>query len=416
MLQGPHTSQTGRQAPVTSAGHPRPVPLPLPLFLLLPQFCGGGKRGPEGLYSVQYWQKVVAVCGASITVYLIQLVVAVGACLFLLLVFTPAFVQHSVHYAGHLHDPRLLGATACLPAELIPLNSITACQSLLLQLTGQEWDRLDAVEGLAYEGGEFAASECLVQHREDCPLPVSSLAADLFITIFLALCLFATLLLTAQGGDQCQHQHQTCRSQCRSQQGRLERRLGVVALPTARDFTVEVQNPPAGAIDLSEWFQFFNKHFGKVQNVTITYANKPLVEMLLEKRRLLRYYSVEDIATKQLMDKSELSLDEERLWRYTSSMRVRCSPCRLAMRLLRFLCLLSPRAAQTTAEEEATRRDITQMNALCGVNKSILSLISDTAIPQPQSVYVTFEQQSHRQKCLSSEKLFRAKHALIIRR
>jgi hypothetical protein len=40
----------------------------------------------------------------------------------------------------------------------------------------------------------------------------------------------------------------------------------------------------------------------------------------------------------------------------------------------------------------------------------------DTAAPQPLNIYVTFEEQAHRLKCLSTTKRFRGKHSLILKR
>jgi hypothetical protein len=339
-------SQSHRQAP------PRPLPLPLHCLLAAP-----------------HWQEVLAVCGGGITVYLLQLLVAAAACLLLALLFVPALVRHSALYAGHVKDPRLLGAVACLPPEPVLLDSDPSC--------------------LQEEGGE-GGGWCVVQQRDDCPLPLSSLAADLLFTALLAIGLLATLLCTAGGGG------------TRSQQGRLKRWLDV-EVPTAKDFTVEVTNPPDDATDPSEWFQFFNKHFGKVQNVTVTFQNKRLVDLLLEKRRLLRRFTPEEITVKQLFHKSELTLDESLLLQHRRrSVLCLCPPLRSLLRALHL-----------ASDEDKIDQHLLHMRALCSTNSHILSWVQSPVPPRPRSVYVTFEHQVHRRKCLASAKRFRGKHSLL---
>ena len=309
---------------------------------------------------LESWKRVFVVCGLGITVYLVQLVVAIMLSFFLVLFFTTAIVQNSLHYRGHLDDPRLLGATACLSTS-ISLDSNFECDT---------------------------SGMCSALYREDCQLPVAAAVADIVSTILLSLFLLFTLIRTAGG------------SSYQSQQQRLKQNLEM-DLPNARDFTVQILNPPEDAKDPTEWYQFFNKRIGKVQNISVILKNRKYIDLLLRRRRLLRYYDAADIKDKQLHWKTELSLDETRLLRKHSS------------------CFLSPiHILDKIGLTSSVRRNIKHMNRLCKTNKEILSysMDKDKVHFGADRVYVTFEHQSHCQKCYSSKKLFRGKFSLTFKK
>jgi hypothetical protein len=346
---------------------------------------------------------VVAVCGAPIAVYLLQLLVAAALCAAFALLFVPAFLQHLRLYEGHLADPRLLGAVTCSPPTPALLDSDAYCRDLLEASNGGN------VDVSALSGNDAAA--CLVLQRTHCPLPSWALMADLLGTSLLGLGLVCTLLLTAGGGSQ------------QSLQGRLKSRLDM-RVPTARAFTVQVTNPPAGASDPSEWFQFFNRRGkAKVQNVTVTYRNKLLVDLVLQKRQLLRRFSADDISSRGLLHKSELTKSEALLLGSLS-----CSPLLALCRVLRLT-------------DEG--RDVLHMRDLCATNKAILAFMPKLspekeaekekeregagggvtgaagaagASAQLCSVFVTFEQQAAREQCVLSTRRFRGVHSLALRR
>jgi hypothetical protein len=351
-------------------------PLSLPLSLR--------SRG-DGVFNPEFWKEVLAVCGAAITVYLIELLVGMAVCLILGFLFVPALVMNSREYAGHNADPRLVGSVACLPPELVFLDSNSHCISSLIQAS------VVGSKNISDFSSSYDMASCHVQYLSDCPLPVWSVVGDLIGTVLLSICLLVALLLTSGGGPQ------------HSLQSRLKVRLNM-EIPNAKDFTLQVSNPPPDATDPSEWFQFFNKR-GKVQNVTVSYDNKKLVALVLKKRKLLRHYTVEDIKTKQLQHKKELTPDEALLLRHMS-----CSPLATARRLFNL---------------DTDGKDVLLMRDLCAVNKQIYSLIPQRQQnkeemkphpPHPCSVYVTFEHQAHVSKCMTSSRRFRGKHSLVLKR
>lgn len=119
---------------------------------------------------------------------------------------------------------------------------------------------------VAVHGCPNGAATCEVEYRPNCELPFFAVIADMGLSVFVCLALFASKLLEGEMIEELDE-----------------------AIQTAQDYSVEVTDPNADADDPDEWRAYFEQ-FGPVQYISITRKNNVLMDNILIRHKMGRDY------------------------------------------------------------------------------------------------------------------------------